>query len=297
MRRGQVLLLGLLTGWVLGCATGEPVRSVSWFERFRAAHGPTGPDVIQMEVALLERPPGDAFINQELWTLADEQTVPLDRKAALEDNGFRVGQIGGIPPARLQALLTSERSCANPRRIKLHAGCATTLVVGPLEDRCRFELQEEDQTQAVSLEQGECILSVVPTLTKDGRTRLQFTPKVRHGESTLTALPAPDRATWMLQEQRPVESYPTVAWEVALAPNEYLVVGGRADRPQTLGHHSFVRPESPAPVQRLLVIRTRPVAADNPVEPQAGSLAEDSAFHKSPSLALQAALPGGRGRE
>jgi hypothetical protein len=60
----------------------------------------------------------------------------------------------------------------------------------------------------------------------------------------------------MLQEQLPTESYAALGFEVTLAPNEYILVGGRFDKPETLGHQCFVRADETKPVQRLLVIRT-----------------------------------------
>src|SRR5436305_7184312 len=99
MCRQWSLLLGLLAVPLLGCAADGPVRSTSWLERLRPFHGPVGPDVVQMDVALLERPVGDPALNQGLWALADEQVIALEQKGVLEDNGFRVAQVGGITPA------------------------------------------------------------------------------------------------------------------------------------------------------------------------------------------------------
>src|SRR5262249_31000495 len=115
MRHGQARLLGLLTALLAGCATGKVPHAVTWLDHLRPFQGPTGPDVVSMQVALIERPVGDPYLNHELWAGADEQAIPLERKVVLEDNGLRVGQIGGIAPAKLLALLTSEKSCINPR--------------------------------------------------------------------------------------------------------------------------------------------------------------------------------------
>ena len=116
MRRWLALLLALTAGCAAGCFAGHTTRAASLFEPLRPLLGPTGTDAVQLDVALIERPTGDRFLNEELWDLADEQGVAFEKKAALDDNGIRVGLIGGMPPAGLQALLTSERSCANPRR-------------------------------------------------------------------------------------------------------------------------------------------------------------------------------------
>jgi hypothetical protein len=136
---------------------------------------------------------------------------------------------------------------------------------------------------------------VTPSLTDDGRIRLHFTPQVRHGEEAVRPGPAADRSGWVMQAQRPTESYEALGWDVTVAPNEYVIVGARSNKPATLGHASFVRPGEAVPVQRLLVIRTtRP---DKGLEPPAPAEAsqEVSMRSKVPPLALQASCTAMRG--
>jgi hypothetical protein len=294
MGRRPALVVALLTALLAGCTTSKPVRATAWLDRLRQLGHPSGPDVIQMHVALLERPVGDPYINGGLWTTSDEQVVALERRATLEDNGFRVGQIGGIPPAEFFALLTSERSCVNPRGIQLHSGKATSVVLGPPLAACRFIVQQDGRPAPVSLDQAQCSLEVLPTLVADGRTRLQFTPIVQHGATRLQPAPAADHSGWTLQAHRPTDRYDDLIWEVTLPPNEYVVVGGRFDRPETLGHQCFVRPDEPSPVQYVLVIRTGRASADLTDDPP-GPVAEDDSPLRPPPLACQAALSTVRG--
>jgi hypothetical protein len=263
--------------------------------RFRQfSGGPAGSDVIQMEVALLERPLGDHYINQDFWAVADEQVVAAECQAVLADNGFRVGQVGGLLPAELQALLTSERSDAHPRCRRLHAGNPTTLALGPALPKCAFEIEQDGQSVPVTLEQASCTLEVVPTLTSDGRVHLQFTPVVAHGDAALLPSPAPDRSGWALREQRPSEHYPDLSWEVTLRANEYVVVGGRYDAPQTLGHRCFIHGQDATPGQRLLVIRTARVAPSTSTTPLPPD--DEDACARVPTLANQAAWTTARGQ-
>jgi hypothetical protein len=295
MRQGQTLVLGLLTGLLVGCAHDNSVRSMAWLDRWRPFHGRAAADVIQVEVSLVERPPADPFINQELWTLADEQIVPLERKALLEENGFRVGQLGGNTPAGLLTLLTSERSNVNPRRLFVHAGQPTRVVLGPTAPLCSFRIQQDGEPDDVSLEKAQCAFNMVASLAKDGRTRLQFTPQVRHGEKTLAPRPAVDGSGFILQEEWPTKSYASLDWEVTLGANQYVVVGARFDRPETLGYQCFLRREESAPIQRLLVIRTWRMTAPSAAEILADSSDEDTSPSRTPPLALQAAWTKARG--
>jgi hypothetical protein len=291
VRRGWPLAVGLLLSLLAGCATEQAVTSTSWLGRLQPFHGPTGSDVVQLEVAVIERPIDDTFLKSDLWLKIDEQAVTLERKAVLEENGFRVGQFSGITPSQLQRLLTSKKSCINPRRIILHAGKPAVVPVGPTAAVCRFEMPQSDTPKTVTLEQAEYLLSVVPTLTPDGKTRLQFTPEVRHGQKTLMARAIADTSSFLLGAERPLNSYPALTWDVTLNANEYVVVGAFSDRPESLGYQYFERRDEAVPVQRLLVIRTHRPAPGSGLD----SVEENTASH-TPPLALQAAWTSARGR-
>lgn len=294
MRHEQALVLGLLTGLLIGCANDRPVRSVSWLDRWRPFHGPAAADVIEVRVALVERPPDDPVINQELWALADEQIIPLEQKAALEENGFRVGQIGGNTPAGLLTLLTSGRSNVNPRCLYVHAGHPVPVALGPIAPACSFEMEQNGEVANVSMQKAQCAFSLVSSLTNDGRTRLQFTPEVHYGQKALVPRAAEDGSGFILQEEWPTKTYGSLAWEVTLSPNQYIVVGARCDRPETLGYQCFVRRDESVPVQRLLVIRTCRLTAPSPSEFVADS-SDNLAPSRTPPLALQAAWTKARG--
>jgi hypothetical protein len=278
----------------VGCLTNKPDASVSLKKHLQPL-GPTGPDVVHIELALIEQPVGDRYLNQDLWPLADEQVVGLEQKAVLEENGFRVGQVGGIPPPGLQALLTSATSCANPRLWQLHAGKSKTVILGSTRPLCCFQRKQGGEPRAISLEQAQCTLLVVPTLTEDGRIQLRFTPQILHGETNLLPCPAPDNSGWVLQEQRPTELYADLGWEVVLAPYEYVVIGGRLDQPASLGHQCFIDADAPRPVQRLLVMRTGHQAAATAADAPAEGLEGGGSFGQLAPLALQAGCTTVRG--
>ncbi len=286
MRLWQGLIFGLLTGLLTGCAS-EPVRSTAWLDRFRHGAGPAGSDVIQLDITLLERPLGDKYLNTELWESVDE-TIALESKEALANNGFRTGQTGGITPPGLQELLSSPRSCPHPRRVQCHAGKSLTLDLGPERAVLRLQLQRDGAETPVTLEEAQCTLEVIPTLAADGRIRLHFEPQVQHGRVNLLPQPSADHTGWVLKSDRPTERYPAMSWEVTLAANEYVVVGGRLDLPQSLGHQSFLCRDERVPVQRLLVIRTGRSSA--PADEPVGLMAPPDCVPRSPSLASQAAF-------
>src|SRR5260370_28193886 len=129
MRQGCVLLMGLFFG---GCILEGP--TTGWLGRPRLLQGPTGSDVIQLDVAILEGPVGNRAFNHDLWTLADEQGIAPETQATLEENGLRVGQIGGLPPPPLQTPLSSARSCAPFPQIPLRFAAPPPILLVPPVD-------------------------------------------------------------------------------------------------------------------------------------------------------------------
>ena len=98
-----------------------------------------------------------------------------------------------------------------------------------------------------------------------------------------------------MRQQQPKETYAELSWEVTVGANEFILIGGRADKPGTLGHASFLRPDESIPIQRLLVLRACRSAEGLPADAASETPAEFSLMSKSPPLAVQAALTGVRG--
>src|SRR5580704_16922578 len=128
-----------------GCALiDEPGEHRSAFlDRWRPGHEPQHEDLISLDMALVERPIYDGYLDKELWTVVDEQLGSLDSRGELQANGFRVGELGGIPPAEFLRMLTSDRSCINPRSITVHSGGSTKLSLGPALDHSQFDLVQQ----------------------------------------------------------------------------------------------------------------------------------------------------------
>ena len=281
MRRSLAMMLALATASLTGCFTATPDRAITHFEAQAPFICQPGEDGVQLDVYLVERPAADGCINRDVWELADEQALQ-DRKGPLNDNGFRACVLGVTPPDGLQSLLRSERSCANPRRLRLHAGKAAQIVLGPVAPQLHCLLRQDGRTGDVDLEHAQCLLLVTPHVAADGRLVLQFTPAIRHGEAVAMPRPVQDPSGvmhWDVQTEQPLETYRGLGWELTVASNSYMAVGTLLDREDTLGQAAFLTSDG-AKTQRLLVLRAGRL--------QASSCAADETNGKSPSLAQQA---------
>jgi hypothetical protein len=221
--------------------------------------GPTGADVVQLEWGLIERPVGDRYLNEDVWTLANEQVIPLDRKDELETNGLRIASIGGLLPAEFLELVRSERSNPAPQRKQVRSGHPTLLALGPIREKCSLATPPGIYIMGGFwpglLYDAQLGIAVTPSLADDNKVRLSFTPQIEHGELKMSIRPAADGSGWTNTPQRITDKYGALSWDVTLAPNDYLLVGCWFKSANCFGKEAFVRVDEPRPVQRLLVIR------------------------------------------
>jgi hypothetical protein len=269
MRLSCALLIGLLLAAALGCTTDGP-RSKSWFGPRPAFRGPTGSDVVQLEWGLIERPVGDSYLNEELWALANEQVIPLERKDALESNGLRIAQIGGLLPSEFQELVRSERSNPAPNRRAVRAGNPTRLAIGPAVAKCsvlapnapRPVFIKTGEQSDFAFENAQFNLLTTMALADDHKVRISITPEIQYGESKFRISPSEERTGWVCKQQSNTRTYGELSFDVNLSSNDYLLVGCWLSNEWTYGKQCFVRVDETRPVQRLLVIRASSQVAE-----------------------------------
>lgn len=291
MRLGWVVLIALTAIPLAGCATATQVASMPWLNRFRPARTAiSGPDVIMIELALIERQVGDPFINKDLWFLADEQVIPLESKVGLETNGFRLGQVSGMTPSGLHTLLTSKQSNVNPRRFFLRANHSNCVNLGSTCKLCQFRFHQDQSDSEIALDQADCLLQLTPIPTTGNRVRLRFVPVIRHGETVTATRPTEDGSSFVLVPEKPSKTFDSLAFEITLDTNQYVVLGARDDRPETMGSSCFIRSDETVPVQRLLVLRACRAGLAPPWEAEDMADAEHT-HSKVPPVAFLAALP------
>ena len=248
-----------------------------------------------IEVALIEQPPGAEFINHQLWQHTDEMIVELERRSALEHNGFRVGQLVGASPVGFQHLLLSKRCNSNPELMIFASSSTKTIYLTPSTlPQTAYQFFAGDKHTALAFDQARFGLDVAARFAPDGRTTFTFTPKVEHGELALPFHAVPEQSTWEMKLERATQRHPELKWEVTLGPNQYLIVGARPEREGSLGQTAFVLQDGINAVQRVLVIRN--CRSANAREVRENDVVELLRQDRTPPLALQATVPAQRGK-
>jgi hypothetical protein len=271
-----------------GCLFPEEAERSSFMKRF---HEKTiSPDHALIAIAILECPIRDEYINEHIWKRVDELIVAdSDQRGALDDNGFRIGQLVGPIPSELQAKLLDKQCCANPRAMIFPANQTLPIMLGSQLPESAYDIVRQKQRTEVRLDQVRYGLDVSAQFTSDGKTKLTITPVVENGEVMLPFEAIPDQQRWEMRTGRACLRYPELSWEVTLGPNQFFIAGTRIERERTLGQASFIQVGGEASVQRLLVIRNcRSVTAR---EAHQNSVEELVRADKALPIALQATLP------
>jgi hypothetical protein len=278
--------LSLLISSILvlaGCFN-PPSGNGSWKDRLRSFGGPVGSDVVVFEVAVLEVPAGEKYINGEMWAAIDDQVLSAESRHKLEDQGFRVGKVNGRPPDKLLDILTSERHNRAARRVSKRSGSPYAILVGPQRETFRFEPGLDGKAESPTYEQAQCHIQATPVIGSDGKVQFQFAPQIQHADKKKTGQLMPTLALG-LQGNHATETFSGLSWEMPLDVNEYIIVGARFDKPHTLGFGLMITTEGERATQRVLAIRRLGSAND------IGGPLTDSGPARRPIPAPQTAEP------
>lgn len=257
---GAVLASALLIGLMSGCLSRQNTEhSAGWLNRMRDWAGmPATSDSLFVETALVDQPAPDAFLTRELWDSA-VTTNPLtaEQTALLELNGLQIRVTTGIPPARLQTLLTTEGAVLSPMARTLLPGQPKVVPVNGPFDRITMAVRRDLKSDPadITAENVECGLSLTARLESDGLVSLRCEPQIQHGDRQQFLRPTADGTGFTRQERKPLDTFPTLGWEVKLKPGDYLLVGPTETPTGTMGHGFFYAENGDRVRQRVLVVR------------------------------------------
>lgn len=273
------MLLAML-GVALACGCFGPVpRTAGWLDQVRGRGGPLPTDGLYLQTVLIDQPAGDAYLNREIWTAASK---PLTHPHAilLAQNGLRVGIVTGPLPGEFDRLLSTEATVINPMLRTVQPGKPKVVPLnGPLE-RAQYQVIHDLAADPTNIDvmAAECGLAVTATQEGTARLRLHCEFQVQHGDRQAWLKPTADGSSFARQDHKSQESYPTLAFDVTLSPNDYLIVGTSETPAEKLGQACFIHAAEGRVRQRLLVIRAG--HGNRPAEPG------------RPTAAAAAAQPG-----
>ncbi len=213
---------------------------------------------VVLESVILERPVGDRFLNRDLW--ADALPVGTQEARVLfSENGLKAGVLAGALPPQFQAILESDAEAISARRMTFGMRKDEVLPTSGAQTRCEFQLLTDlaGKRSAVVFEQTRCGVQVRPEAAGHTRVKVTCEPQIQYGERRTWLRPSEDGTGFVKHEEIPLARYPALAFDTALGPNEYLLIGWDVTQPDTLGEALFAVRAKGTPHQRVLVIRAR----------------------------------------
>jgi hypothetical protein len=235
-------------------------------------------ETVVLEVAFVHLTPDDHAVEAATWRQLDEQALPIELRLHLAGNGLRAGVAGSQLPPELRNLVerthkelatapagddvtTAEiASLSRNRRMQVRAGRRGKIVVSNLLSHISIlSKDEQGQVQGSAFDDAQCLFSLLAQPSGDGRTTLELTPEIEHGELRNRWVPVDGALMNQVGKSRQV--YDQLRMELPLSAGQTLVIGATVE-PSGLGQHFFTLKE-PTPRRTLLLVRVAQTQRDD----------------------------------
>lgn len=235
-------------------------------------------ETVVLEVAFVHLTPEDHAVEAATWRQLDETTLPIELRQQLAANGMRAGVVGSQLPQELRDLVerTSREltqapagddvssaetaSLARNRRMQVRSGRRGKIVVSSVLPSISV-LAKDDQghVQGAAFADAQCLFSLLATPGGDGRTKLQLTPEIEHGELKNRWVPVDGALMNQVGKSRQV--YDQLRLELSLSPGQTLAIAP-TEEPSGLGQHFFTL-KDPTPRRTMLLVRVAQTQQDD----------------------------------
>jgi len=208
------------------------------------------PKLCRLDSAIISRPSGDPIVDASPWNVAEEQTIPIEARQALESNGIRVGIITGTLPSDL-----SEAFKASPPQketqwvqIVLPEGEHTPIVVGARSESVTLLLNHKGKVDGRDYHDAQGRLIVSPGHSGSKSVSLRIVPEVHHGETRRTIAPIEGadpfaQREFSIKDGQQEDILRELALNLDLDPGQTLVLGCRPQQTRSLGTFLFTQTE------------------------------------------------------
>lgn len=241
------------------------------------------PDSVILEIGYAQLPLTDTADFEEVWKMADEQSLALELRQELTRNGLRCGVLGKNIPEKIRALMDKkgldQRSedletgdveiNRQTRRLQCRAARRAKILCSKRYEELSLLTRDSGAVRGEHLEQAQCLIALKPYPLGDGRVRLDLLPEVEHGE--LKQGWVGGEGTLMQQISRKKITFDTLRLSLSIAPGQMIAISA-ADPPKGLGEHFFVESIGGTPVRWLLFVRLALTQQDNLFAPELSAL-------------------------
>lgn len=243
------------------------------------------PDSVILEIGYASLPLTEKAGYDEVWHLADEQSLALELRQELARNGLRCGILGKQIPERIRLVMDSQQKGADKRsedldvgevevdrqtrRLQCRAARRAKVLCSKRFDQLSLLMRENGAVRGRQLQQAQCLMAIKPYPLGDGRVQIDMLPEVEYGE--LKQQWVGGEGTLMQRVGREKVAFDALRISLKISPGQMLVVSAM-DQPIGLGEHFFVESIGGTPSRSLLFIRLAHTQQDNLFAPELSAL-------------------------
>jgi hypothetical protein len=253
------------------------------------------PDSVALEITWARFAENDPELNDSVWSQIDETQLPPSVRRELADNGFRVGVMGGTPPAAIARVM--ELKCTPPRARTAKSAAEANkdsaadeqppdLMKEPMVKRQLMQLRRGRRAEI----QASDVLDSVPLLVHSGRelggrtyrdaqaiyalrvdpqsdqtVGIELTPELHYGQSRVRWTGGDDGILRQAPSRDHVV-FDAMRMNVRLAPGEMLVLMSLPDAGSRLGHYFHTVDSADGQQQKLVIVRLAQVPQSDTFE-------------------------------
>ena len=199
------------------------------------------------------------FTSGSINRLASTLIVPHQHSAILAANGLRLGLMPDPAPPEFERYARSETNSLDARLRTTSAGTTKIIPLNTPHERLSIDLvrQMTDQPAELSLTSAECAYTITILDEPDGKVLVRAAPQIQHGQKRRWWNANEQGTDMQVEDKRPTEEFPNMAWTLTLGPTDVLVLGPTEQPTQTLGEACFFTPDGR--FQRVLVLQVRAI--------------------------------------
>lgn len=220
-------------------------------------------EAVQVEFVIVERPADDPLLGGDLWReVGQVGALTPELRAALEQNGFRIGHVGSTPPPALETMLgitsqfdenANNDEGVRGRRHPFLPGGDTEVQTSNLAPEMSLLIHSRSGESWRDFEQARCLFRVKAERKEDGWAAIELTPEIHYGQNRLR--PVAGLNKWDLKTTQDVHPFYNQRFTVLLNVGEMAVVTCDGEQPESVGGRFFLAGTEAVPVQRLLIVR------------------------------------------
>ena len=254
-----VVLTGTTGCFLFGNKAGKLTPTPEHIDRSELKPLPTKPERrYEITTRLIELPAGNDYLNRTLWATAHDP-LPHQHSAILAANGLRIGLMPDPAPPEFERYVRSETHSLDARLRTTSAGTTKIIPLNAQHESLTIDLvrQMTDQPGELTLTSAECAYTITVVDDPDGRVLVRAAPQIQHGQKRRYWNANEQGTDMQVEDKRPTEEFPHMAWTLPLGPTDVLVIGPTAQPARTLGEAGFFTPDGRH--QRVLVLQVRAI--------------------------------------